>query len=335
MDKSLQYCFEDISIVLHTASLELPLFFDEFTFIRKGESLSGKRIALTFEEVSSLEPYISMLPEDAVLKTEQNVLLNGERRFTIHTASDGRRYYYYENYGFISIDPIHNEIQSFCCAKACASDIIPFIVLVIHPLIRVLENMSYQFLHAACVRVNGKTALITGLSGRGKSTATFALISRGHIALTDEVTLIRSENGQFSACTLTKWIKISKAAKERFFRADIPYIPLEEDCIVKLRDLFSEPVTKLTGIRHIFILEQTGKQETFIRNTHALSVLPELLPSSINMADRQSAENSLSVILGLLESLQCHKVFFGTDMEQFAIEVEKTLAEKSGDACVL
>ncbi|WP_349656524.1 hypothetical protein [Xanthomonas sp. 10-10] len=48
-------------------------------------------------------------------------------------------------------------------------------------------------LHAACVRVGGKTVAIAGHSGAGKSTLSAALLKRGHGLLSDDLTVLRCD----------------------------------------------------------------------------------------------------------------------------------------------
>ncbi|MBB5878170.1 hypothetical protein GGR66_003563 [Xanthomonas sp. 3498] len=47
-------------------------------------------------------------------------------------------------------------------------------------------------LHAACLRIGGRTVAIAGHSGAGKSTLSAALLERGHGVLSDDLTVVRT-----------------------------------------------------------------------------------------------------------------------------------------------
>src|SRR6185436_5576548 len=56
-----------------------------------------------------------------------------------------------------------------------------------------LAQSSMMFVHAGAVSINGRGTLLIGASGRGKSTTTAALASRGHALLGDETVGLRPE----------------------------------------------------------------------------------------------------------------------------------------------
>jgi len=62
----------------------------------------------------------------------------------------------------------------------------------------VIGNTAHQylFIHAGAIERNGKVALLPGEPGAGKSTLTAALVHRGWRLLSDELAMIRFEDGQ-------------------------------------------------------------------------------------------------------------------------------------------
>lgn len=329
MNENVIYAYEDFSVTLVGPPENLLRFVDEYTYFQKDFSARTYSVTLTFLKEEVTDRLYHTLPEDAVLKTDSVITLDGTRHYLQYEKTETQKWYFYENYGAVYMDFEKNEIQSICCMDAQVPDVSPFILLFIHPMIRVMRNCGYQYLHAACLKVCGKSILISGLSGRGKSTAACALIAKGHRALTDESTLMRRESGIFHACTITNWIKVRKDAKDRFFGSfEKGHLISDDDYIMKLGDLYEQPITRLDDIHDIFILEQTGKSETTIEGVNALAVVPELLPISLNVSNKCSAQREFAFVMEFLEQADCHKVFFGTDMEHFAKEVEKTLMQE-------
>ncbi len=59
--------------------------------------------------------------------------------------------------------------------------------------------MKEHSLHATCVEIQGKAILITGKSGRGKSSLALQLIDRGALLVSDDQTLMTLKKGTLMA----------------------------------------------------------------------------------------------------------------------------------------
>lgn len=334
MNPAATYVFEDLSVCLYTSSQLAIHFFDTYTYFRQSERPLDKPICIYFTETDPLSSLTESWPDDAVMDAKDLVEIKGHRWMYRYSRGESEKWIVYERFGSIHIDYQKNEIHSRLDATADHQDILPFIMLIIQPLIRIFQNYGYLFLHAACLTIGNKGVVIAGTSGRGKSTATYALIQSGYPVLTDEYTLIRKKEGRFTACTLANWIKLNKTGRQILF-GDVIQVPddgeIGDDYLIRLDHLFATPTFRMDAIDFLFTLEQTGLSDTTVHMTDALSVVPEILPISLSLANRRMTEQGMTVLSDLLSNVSCRKIHFGTDMALFASAIEQAVLSESGD----
>jgi len=332
MNQRIIYNFENVSIQINSLSAVLIHFIDNHSFFIRNNKISDNNITLIYNEGKNIDDIIATIPDDAKVEIDSPVILNGTRNFRRHIKGNAETWHIYENYGVVYTNYDRNIVQSTFCGELNHSQIAAFTVLFIHPITRLLWNFGYTYLHAACIRIHDKNILITGISGSGKSTASYALLNRGHCVITDESTLIRNSDEGFSAYTTVNSIKVGENSFNTLFR-DInkPFIQEGDEYIIKLTDLNENHKTKVEKIHHIFILEQTGKDKTVIENTNALSIIPELFPHTLHTTSKYRTDMVFDTLMNLLDSVELSKVKFGTDMVNFAEEMEKTLSFRGKD----
>ena len=318
------YKFDDISIIVDTKSDKLHSYIEEFTFIKTTDNIFNKKISFSFIEDGSFVENCFKVPDDAAVEIDVPFEMDEGIRFRGFTRGNTEIWYIYDGYGSVYINLGKKEIAANWHNEEDAIDIIGFILLFIHPLNKVLGEFGYIRLHAACIKVNKKNIIITGISGRGKSTATFALLNSGYNVLSDEMPLIKKIDGGFNAYTLLNIIKLRQHALDTFFMGfERVFFRSGEDCFIKLSDLNMETLFCLQGIHQIFILEQTGKEETVIKPARPMEVIPELFPFTINVILEKQVENVFQTVVDLIDSVNCYKIFFGTNMEEFSRQIEK------------
>lgn len=319
------YTYEDFSISVETNAANFMDFIENYTFFKLANKPLIQNVKLYFQESYDLAEFVKTIPDDASLLREVDAIIAGVRRYFIYEKNN-EKWYYFENYGAIYVNFENNTIKSFYAAEVSTNEITPFIMFFVHPILRTIWKFNYNFVHAACLQIMGKNILITGVSGRGKSTATYALIKRGHIALTDETTLIKKVNDRYSVYTITNWLKIDKNAKKQLFSEhEGSFITCEDEYILKISDTNNNSITKANKIDHIFILEQTGKPQTSIQTVGALDVVSELFPTTINILNTERTEGIFTSLMELLQEVKLSRVYFGTDMMHFAQQIEREL----------
>ena len=282
-----------------------------------------KNINFTFMQNQPLNEVIDPISKDISPEIETTVALDIERKFKQYTVSDTRKWDIIEGYSALHLNLQTRQIECSFCYEMQQDNIIPFIIMFIRPLKRMLQSFGYLFVHGACLRVFGKNILIVGRSGTGKSTAACALIKNGHSALSDETIFLKADDDRFSAYAITNWIKLSQHAKQNIFgEQTLGRMISEDEYIIKLKDINKNELKTAKSIDRIFILEQTGKEKTAVIDATATQVVAELLPVALDCSDRKQSELAFECFMNMLEVVPCSKVFFGTDMDDFSENIE-------------
>lgn len=323
MNKTLIYQFQDISFTIHSNNTVLIKYMDDYTNLYRVNTPAKKNINMYFTESESLDDFINTIDSDAKLLDDRDAVLDGDYRYLLYSSSNDSRWVIIDKIGAVYISNHDSIINTVIYGSLSSSDILQFLMFCSNPMIRILRDNGYVSLHSACINIGNKNALITGLSGRGKSTATFALLESAHTAITDESTLIKNENGTFKAYSLMNWIKVEKGAKDVFF-SDIGdrYIRCQDAYIIRLTDINKCENYIANTIDYIFILEQTGIPKTSIVKAGPLDVIRELFPVTLSRSSKEYTDYAFSTISDLLDSIECYKVLFGTDMKQFSQQID-------------
>lgn len=109
---------------------------------------------------------------------------------TLTLARDGDRYWLrVPDQADFLLDPVHHQIQ--CAPLSTALDDATLEHLLVDQILpRYLAHEGYVALHAAMLQLNGRTVLVTGPSGWGKSTLAGLVAASGHTLLSDDCTLL-------------------------------------------------------------------------------------------------------------------------------------------------
>jgi hypothetical protein len=333
MPRTINYGFDDVCIRIEDPSAGLTTLISDYTCLESGRDTAVHPCV----SVSFVENYIAsglqaIVPGGCVVEAETKIMLRGERLCSRYSTGGSDIWYVYQDYGAVHIDLNIDRIESYYCSSIGPTDLQPFLVLFINPLLSALRKFGYQYLHAAACRVLGNNILFSGLSGRGKSTAALALAIKGHGVMTDESVLLREKDGRVYAVALMNWIKVSRAAIRRLWPWFGKGIPISDtEFAVKASELNMEPPSKFERIDYVCILQQTGKEETSIQVADALEMVPEMLPTSVNAITKESMGRSFVFLTDFIKGVECRKVSFGMDMDLFVFEVER-LADWKGDS---
>lgn len=90
-----------------------------------------------------------------------------------------------------------------------------------------LHRRGLLCLHGAALHIHGRTIALLGESGAGKSTTSAALITRGAIPLSDDLVVLRPQDGGFVVEPGSAGFRLDEAATEQILGADtaLPRLP--------------------------------------------------------------------------------------------------------------
>ncbi len=87
----------------------------------------------------------------------------------------------------------------------------------------ILFSFGLTILHAATVQVSGKTVLLVGESGAGKSTAALMLAKHGATIVAEDHTLIRATRTGFTARGYEDISRVTRASEKHIFDKPLPF----------------------------------------------------------------------------------------------------------------
>lgn len=305
------YAFLGVNIAFDS---EIPGLFD---FIGEHLNLRPASGSAKIEYVLERgEPVLPDVPPTEIL----DFVLHGIRKFYIYRLDGSRTWCVYEGVGSVCHDYESGRISVRCLMEEPA--FLTLYVLCAQALIRALSRWELYYLHGACLSYVNRGILIAGVSGRGKSTAAYALRRDGAKILTDEAALIDARTGRVAS--FVNAVKLREEAAARFFPDARPFYRDGGDLYLRLSDLGGGPES-VDRIDDLFILEKTGRPETGIVPAEPTQVFPELLPTTIHPDSPYRLAQRVEAVCALIGGARCHAVQFGTDMDAFARCVRDTL----------
>lgn|GEM_PF-2635033 len=234
----------------------------------------------------------------------------------------------YQNYGSYYLDRKHNRMVVERLLAPIEFEYYSILLLVLMPMMELLKKFGYHRFHTACVNVKGHAILLSGESGSGKSTSTFALMESGYPVLSDEMPLIRFMNGQYEATVLSDTVKICEDSRQRFFQAFTDGMLCEcwkDEWYYQLRNIQTWECEKMESIQHLFVLKQSGKKKTRIVPLHPAQAVSSLFPVTIKPGGEEEMEKVFRFVMTFLDCINCYQVEFGTDMDDFVESLEGVL----------
>ncbi len=318
MTESAMFKWQEFYIELKTNSTEVISLVEKYTTLKRVEEKVNAHIHIQFND--SEESVI----QNSICNQAENIfsgkiLMEQTRDYSIYTFGK-ERWTVFEGYGSCHIDDEKNTVIAERIVGNVIFDYYSILLLFIKPVIELLKKYGYVRFHTGCLNINSTGCLISGISGRGKSTATFSLLKKGHLVLSDEMPLLKKEEDHYNAYSVSSIVKIREQAIEDFFDESIKELPhdcYEGEYYFQIADIQSESIDAVQNIKKLFILNITGQLETTIHSIHPTKVIQELFPVTINAADEENANETFKFVMEFLNHVECYEIDFGTDMELF------------------
>jgi hypothetical protein len=201
-----------------------------------------------------------------------------------------------------------------------------------------LVQRSIIFIHAGGVSIDGRGTLLIGRSGRGKSTTTMALASRGHALLGDETVGIRAQPCEIVPFRRTLKLRPGPRAHTVAQRLNTVPHTLRADaqgvlCAwVGAQALFPGlPPAVATPLRDAFFLRGFGETAAAERFVPSLEHLEELQALTMSLSAIVSWPASpahrlirFARVIGMFSTCRCHFLDLGTPDDTAAL-IERTV----------
>ncbi len=285
-------------------------------------------IQLNLLEAAASEADRLVALPDETCKQDESVMLLSSPVKTRYYTREFQRWVDYEGYGRVWLDYARGAATAVRFRDSGFDPFYSDILFSYNLLTGLLIKEGFYSIHASCVNLGGKGVLFTGNSGKGKSTAAFALMRKGHPALSDDRVLITKKE-TYLGVAISDVIKLRKQAALEFFpdlAADRLLHELDGELFLKVGNLQKWTDYKASvPIHHLFILDRTGQPQSSLARINPARVVGELFPVTLSTWDPYNIEKKFVYLMEFLENISCWQVSFGTDMDEFARVIEKAV----------
>ncbi len=275
---------------------------------------------------AAVDEYID-LPGEEMKAAENTLILNREVPFKTYIDNDRRlRWVDFIGYGRMFLDYEKGKAIAVRFVQNGITRHYSNILFVYNNINSLLSRFQFYEVHASSVRVGSKGLLFTGHSGRGKSTACCALLQKGYPVLSDEkILLYATGQGQYGGVSISDVIKIREQAVQRFFPDLVQQEPLcqtEGEYSFKVGQIHSQAWLASASIDYLLVVQQSGEEKTRLERISPARVVGEFFPVTLKHYERFALDEKFHFLMDFLNSVPCYQLFFGTDMDDFVLQIE-------------
>ncbi|ACV62451.1 HPr kinase [Desulfofarcimen acetoxidans DSM 771] len=264
-----------------------------------------------------------LLPGDEKLRGESILQLNRDIPYARYTSGQ-QRWINFTGYGRSWIDFSKGIAKAVRFRNCGISPYYSDIIFGYLGLINLMTIEGFYWIHASCVEVNRKGIVFTGNSRKGKSTAAYAMLRRGHPILSDD-RLMLAKRSAFYGISVTDIIKFRCGAIHNLFpelQQKQPYQYIDGEYHYKAAATEGLKFIPSTKIYTLMTLEQTGQFKSRVEKIPPAKVVEELFPVTMDIYGID-INKKFHFIMDFLLNIDCYHVYFGTDMEYFGCLMEE------------
>ncbi len=201
----------------------------------------------------------------------------------------------------------------------------------IHPLVfssyififafsEMLRSKGSFLMHAATVAAEGKGVVIPAYTGSGKTTLAIALCKGGFSFLSDDRSILRLDEGGIQVLAFPEGVDVTEQT--------ISFFPelktLTPDAFTAglrkkkfwIEDLFPCKVVNQCIPQLLLFPTVTKAKKSFLEPLTKIQAIGEILPHSLVVMDKETAEQHFKALCQLVESADCYRIHFGSDFSE-------------------
>lgn len=294
----------------------------------KGTNSSEADIAMTIHQQGpDMLDKLIPLPDKKYLTHENKLLVDRPVPYRIYIR-DNQKWSDFSGFGRSWVDRSKGLAQAVVLRESGISPVYTDILFGYNLLLGLLHKFGYMPVHASCAEIRGQGVLFTGKSGSGKSTAASAVLSSGYPVLSDDRILLRRESGAFRALSISDVIKLDSRHIGKFFPELASSRPLHRvgnELYLKITHAESLRYTSGAQITSLVVFERTGSPDSRVEKINPAGVIGDLFPVTMGHCLPEETSEKFNFLMDLLSSINCYRVYFGTDMGNFARLIDHTI----------
>jgi|GEM_PF-449128 len=201
----------------------------------------------------------------------------------------------------------------------------------IHPLVfssymftlafsEMLRARGAFLMHAAAVAAEGKGVIIPAYTGSGKTTLALALCKGGFSFLSDDRSILRLDEGGIQILAFPEGVDVTEQT--------ISFFPelnnLTPDSFTAglrkkkfwIEDLYPGRIVNRCDPRLLLFPTVTKAKKSFLEPLSKIEAIGEMLPHSLVVIGKDTAEKHFQALCQLVESADCYRIHFGSNFSE-------------------
>ncbi|HEY3265354.1 MAG TPA: hypothetical protein VGM37_00390 [Armatimonadota bacterium] len=184
-------------------------------------------------------------------------------------------------------------------------------------LVEMMKRRGKFTLHAATLERRGHGILISGASGRGKTTSCLSLIRSGYRCVADDHPFLEAKDGLIHARSFPEPIQVTDDTRRmipELQAANAPLTPGERKWLFRLEDVYGAAWAETCVPRVVLFPQVIQWSTSYVEPMSPARVMEELLPNGFRVLDRSVATAHFHLLADLARQTRGYRLFLGEDV---------------------
>jgi len=230
---------------------------------------------------------------------------------------EGRLIADFHNLGVLLMDGVQGRAEGYLInPETMPANLIEYLFHL--ALIELLRHRGLYPIHAAALEKHGRGILISGNSGRGKTTSSLSLLRSGYRYLSDDHPLIRDAGTHVDVLPFPTKINVTRATIELFPElADVPdHVPHpgSRKWSFHAEDRYPTLIGERCRPAMVLFPHVADVPHSHLELLSKRRALELLLPQTLLVFDPEVARREFEVLAKLARQVDCYRLHFGRDI---------------------